>query len=481
MAGNILKKDLKGFNMANNMDINEIMKSQREFFQLGRTKNVEYRRAALEGLRISIEENEEEIMEALKEDLGKSNYESFETEIGMVYSELSYMSRKIEGFARPKRVATPISNFPSSSRIYKEPYGSVLIMSPWNYPFMLTMEPLIGALSAGNCAVVKPSNYSKATSMVISKIINQAFDPEYVFAVQGGREANQSLLEEKFDYIFFTGGKAVGRKVMEAAAKNLTPVTLELGGKSPCIVDKTANIDMAARRIVWGKFLNCGQTCVAPDYVLVDKEVKEQLCESLTKYIYAMYGENPLESKDYPKIINEKHFQRLRGLLESDCGDGVDSEPACIGGQFDVMANKIAPTILPNATWESKAMADEIFGPILPILEFDDLTDVKEMVCSRPKPLALYLFTTSKGTERYILNNISFGGGCINDTIMHLATSRMPFGGVGESGMGNYHGIYSFDTFSHQKSILKKSNLIDVPLRYPPFGQSLCLLRKVLK
>lgn len=455
------------------MDIKEVLKRQREFFAEGVTRDLDYRRRALLKLRNAIRDHENEISDALYKDLGKSGYEAYETEIGLVYSEITYMLKHMGSLARTKKVATPLSNFPSKSRIFREPYGSVLIMSPWNYPFQLTMVPLIGALAAGNCAVVKPSAYSPAVSAIIDKILGEIYSECYVHTVTGGREANQSLLAEKFDYIFFTGGKAVGRQVMEAASKHLTPVTLELGGKSPCIVDESADIPLAARRIVWGKFLNCGQTCVAPDYILVHKSVKDKLLTALARNIEALYGENPMDSKDYSRIVNEKHFDRLMALTEG--------EDLYYSGGYDRDRLKLGPVIIDNPSWDSKAMADEIFGPILPVIEFDDLRRVKKQIEARPKPLALYLFTRSKASMKYVTRNISFGGGCINDTIMHLATSNMPFGGVGESGMGNYHGSYSFMTFTHEKSVLRKSNLIDIPLRYPPYSTSTKWLKVFLK
>lgn len=455
------------------MEIKAALERQRTFFEEGVTKDVMYRRKALRTLRRVIERHEEDIFLALREDLGKSEFETYETELGMVYSEITYMEKHLSCLARPKGVLTSIANFPSVSRIYREPYGVVLIMSPWNYPFQLAMVPLIGAIAAGNCAVVKPSAYSPATSAVIKTILDEAFSDSFVYTVTGGREENQSLLSEKFDYIFFTGGKEVGKTVMAAASGNLTPVTLELGGKSPCIVDETADIALAARRIVWGKLLNAGQTCVAPDYVLVHKDVKESFLEAVVRNIEALYGDDPINSKDYVKIINEKHFKRLCSLLS-------DETPYYSGG-VDKEACKIGPMVIADGSWDSKVMAEEIFGPIMPVIEYEDLRKVRKMINSRPKPLALYLFTKSKKHERYILKNVSFGGGCINDTIMHLANGRAPFGGVGESGMGAYHGKYSFETFSHRKHVLSKSTLIDVPLRYAPYGRWMKLVRKVLK
>lgn len=425
----------------------------------------------LKTLQKSIIAHESEIFDALKKDLNKSPFEAYETEVGITLQELQYVIKHVRSWAKPKRVKTPLLHFKSTSFILSEPYGVVLIMSPWNYPLQLSIAPLIGSIAAGNCTLIKPSAYSPATSAVIAKIVRECFDEGFVAVIEGGREANQALLKEKFDYIFFTGSVEVGKTVMAAAAENLTPVTLELGGKSPCIVDCNTNLEITARRIVWGKCLNAGQTCVAPDYLLVHKDVKNDLLNSMKKYIAEFYGQHPHKSEDLPKIINRKHFDRVKELL--NCGKTV------VGGQYDEKTLKISPTILDDVSWDEPVMQEEIFGPVLPVLEFDDLSQVIETVNKRPKPLALYLFTTSKQTEKKILENIPFGGGCINDTIVHLATSYMPFGGVGESGMGRYHGRWSFDTFSHKKSILKKSNLIDIKLRYPPYRDKLSLLKKM--
>lgn len=446
---------------------------QRAFFGTGKTKDVAFRITKLCALQDSIKRHEEEILSALRLDLNKSAFESYETEIGIVLEEIRYTVKHLPGWAKPRRVKTPIIHFPSSSYIYTEPYGSVLIMSPWNYPFQLAMAPLVGALAGGNCCVVKPSEYSFHTSEIIEKIIREVFREEYVAVVRGGRAQNRSLLDEKFDYIFFTGSPKVGRIVMEAASRHLTPVSLELGGKSPCVVDKTANVKLAAKRIVWGKFLNAGQTCVAPDYLLVHKSVKAELIREMKRYITAFYGEYPLEGEKLPKIINEKHFERLLGLMES--GHIV------VGGGYFRESLKIAPTILDDITWEDAVMKEEIFGPLLPVMEFDKLKDVFAVIEEHPKPLAFYYFTTSKKNEAYAIRTVSFGGGCINDTIIHLSNPNMPFGGVGESGMGQYHGKNSYDTFTHQKSMMKKSNLVDVYLRYPPFKKHLKILKKVMR
>ncbi|WP_407314868.1 aldehyde dehydrogenase [Desulfosporosinus sp. SB140] len=450
--------------------IKEIIDNQRTYFNNGQTLNLTFRLNALKVLKKSIREHEEEILDALKSDLNKSAFEAYATEIGMVLEELDYAIKKLPRWVKTKRVNTPIMHFKSTCYRISEPYGISLIMSPWNYPFQLTLAPLIGSIAGGNCSVVKPSAYSPATSAIIAKILG-CFEENFIAVIEGGRDANQALLDEKFDYIFFTGGVSVGKTVMASASRNLTPITLELGGKSPCIVDKEVNLDLAARRIVWGKFLNAGQTCVAPDYLLVHKEVKKELIKCLKKYILEFYGKCPCENEEFPKIINEKHFRRIRDYLNN--GELV------AGGEFNEKTLSIAPTILDGIQWEAPIMQEEIFGPVLPILEFSDISEVIISVNSRPKPLALYLFTTNKKVETRIVRSISFGGGCINDTIVHLATSYMPFGGVGESGMGGYHGKWSFDTFTHTKSILKKSNLIDIKLRYPPYGNKLNVFKKL--
>lgn len=454
-------------------DIKEILVKQKAFFETGKTKELQFRRDMLNKLRSAIKIHEEEIMAALKADLNKAPFEAYATEVGMVLEELNYTLKHISSWVKPKRVPTPLVHFPSTSYLYTEPYGSVLIMSPWNYPFQLTLAPLVGAISAGNCAVLKPSEYSANTSGIIERIVKEIFDESFVAVVRGGREANKTLLNEKFDYIFFTGSTEVGKTVMESAARHLTPVTLELGGKSPCIVDDTADLELAAKRIVWGKFLNAGQTCVAPDYLLVHRTVKEKLIQEIKKSITAFYGHDPLRNEDYPKIINQKHFERLLGLMKS--GRIVE------GGRSEEKTRQITPTILDGVTWESPVMRGEIFGPLLPVLEFESFDAALSIVNQHPKPLALYLFTRSKDHEAQAINKTSFGGGCINDTIIHLANPNLSFGGVGESGMGQYHGKGSYDTFSHVKSIMKKSNILDIPLRYPPFKNHLSLLKKLMK
>lgn len=431
------------------------------------------RKEKLQDLKRVIKKYEDEILEALKKDLNKSFFEGYETEVGIVLEEINYTLKHLNKWVKAKRVKTPIFHFPATSYIYQEAYGKVLIMSPWNYPFQLTIAPLVGAIAAGNRVVVKPSEYSNNTASIIEKILNEVFSQDEVKVVRGGRAINQDLLKQKYDYIFFTGSPTVGKIVMEAAAKHLTPVTLELGGKSPCIVDNSAKVKLAAKRIVWGKFLNAGQTCVAPDYLLVHQDIKDELVKEMIDYIKEFYGNSPIDNPDYPKIINKKHFERINRLIEN--------EDIITGGNYNEQTMKIAPTILDKINWQSPVMQEEIFGPVLPIMEFDNLNQVIEMIGAQPKSLALYFFTTSKENEKKILSNISFGGGCINDTIIHLSNSNLPFGGVGNSGMGQYHGKASFDTFSHPKSIIKKSNLIDIYLRYPPFKNHLKLLKKFLK
>jgi aldehyde dehydrogenase (NAD+) len=452
--------------------INEKIQGQRMYFEKGETKDLSFRLKQLRTLKRAIIKYEKEIMEAIKKDLNKDPFDAYATEIGIVIQEINYLIKHLPKWVGKKRARTPLANFLATSFTYAEPYGITLIMSPWNYPFQLAIAPLAGSIAAGNCAIIKPSAYSEYTSQVIDKLIKDCFDQQYITVIRGGRGANKSLLDQKFDYIFFTGSVAVGKIVMEAASKHLTPVTLELGGKSPCIVDETANIDLAAKRIIWGKFINAGQTCVAPDYLMVHHTVKNELIDRMKRVIKEFYGEAPCQNESYPQIINEKHFKRLVALLEN--------EEIVFGGEFSEGKLKIAPTIVGNVAWDSPLMQEEIFGPILPIMEFDNLEDAISEINKGSKPLALYLFTTSKEKEDKVLRDISFGGGCINDTIMHLVTNHMPFGGVGESGMGRYHGKASFDTFSNYKSILKKSNLIDIPLRYPTH-KNLKLLKKFMR
>ena len=442
-------------------EIKDIVTRQRKYFQTGATLPVSSRLTALQKLYHAISGHEAEVHEALKKDLGKSGFESYMCETGMVLEELSYMLKHTPKFAREQRVHTPLAQFHSRSYKKPSPYGVTLIMSPWNYPFMLTLSPLVDALAAGNTAVVKPSAYSPHTSEVLRLILSECFEPQYVAVVTGGRAENTCLLHEHFDYIFFTGSQNVGKEVMRNAAEYLTPVTLELGGKSPCIVDQTADIKLAAKRIVFGKYLNCGQTCVAPDYVYCHRSVKDKLIKEVQKQIRRQYGKQPLHNSDYGKIINEKHFDRILGL--------IDEKRVVHGGGSDRNTLRIEPTVMDNVTFSDAVMQEEIFGPVMPVLTFDSLDEAIRRINSMPHPLALYLFTSDKKAAGKVTARCGFGGGCINDTIIHLATSEMGFGGFGESGMGAYHGKSGFDTFTHYKSIVDKKTWIDLPMRYQPY------------
>ncbi len=442
-------------------EIQEILQRQRAYFETGATLPVSARKAALRKLYTGIEKQEKQLCAALKKDLGKSASESYMSEIGLVKSEITYMLRHVGRFAREKRVMTPLAQYVSRSFEKPSPYGCVLIMSPWNYPFLLTIEPLVDAVAAGNTAVLKPSAYAPHTAEVMTRLIENCFPAEFVAVVNGGRAENTSLLEMKFDYIFFTGGKAVGREVMRRAAEHLTPVTLELGGKSPCIVDRTANIPLAAKRIVFGKFLNCGQTCVAPDYIYCDETVKPALLRELKKQVELQYGREPLKNENYGKIINRKHFDRICGLIEE--------KKVVYGGERNADTRQIAPVVMDGVSWEDAVMGEEIFGPVLPVLSYRSLEEAVRKIRSMPCPLALYLFSASRRNISYVKERVSFGGGCINDTLIHLATSAMGFGGVGESGMGSYHGKHGFETFTHRKSIVDKKTFPDLPMRYQPY------------
>ncbi|MBR5401831.1 MAG: aldehyde dehydrogenase [Treponema sp.] len=456
------------------VEIQKILENQSRYFESGATLPVKARIAALKKLHAAIKQNEKMITQALTQDLGKSDLEGFMCEAGLVLGEISYMIKNIRKFARNEKKATCITNFAASTFVKKSPRGKVLIMSPWNYPFLLSMDPLVDAIAAGNTVVLKPSAYSANTSRVIARLLEEVFSPEYVAVVTGGRAENQCLLEQKFDYIFFTGSQAVGREVLRKASENLIPVTLELGGKSPCIIDKTANIPLAATRIVWGKYLNCGQTCVAPDYILCHQDVKDRFIEELKKQIEKQFGASPLENPTYGKIINQKHFERVCSL--------IDSSKVVHGGKSNPSTLKIEPTVMDNVSWDDAVMGQEIFGPVLPVLTYKNDEEMMNVVNSHSKPLALYLFTGSKELEQKVLDRCMFGGGCINDTIVHLATNNMGFGGVGESGMGAYHGQAGFDTFSHKKSIVDKKTWIDVNMRYQPYtGFKEFLLRMFLK
>ena len=444
-------------------EIRQILEKQHRLFQEGATLPVSFRLSQLQKLKDGIRRYEEKLDQALEADLGKSRMESYMCEIGLTLSGLTWMQKHLRSLVREKRVATPLAQFAARSFRSPSPYGTVLIMSPWNYPVLLTLEPLIDAIAAGNTVVIKPSAYAEHTSAVLKEMLKECFPSEYVAVVTGGRAENKALLEQRFDKIFFTGGKTVGREVLRHAAEYLTPVTLELGGKSPCIVDKSAKIPLAAKRIVFGKYLNCGQTCVAPDYILCDRTVSDELILALQKEITAQFGEDPLKNPDYGKIINRKHYDRIMGL--------IDPDKVVCGGCGDGQSLRIAPTIMKNVTFSDTVMGEEIFGPVLPILTYDTLEEAINIVEEHPHPLALYLFSEDKGAQKKVLELCHFGGGCINDTIIHLATSAMPFGGVGESGMGGYHGKTGFETFSHFRSIVDKKTWMDLPIRYQRYSR----------
>ena len=443
------------------MNIEQIVEAQRKFFSSGKTFDIKFRREALDKLKNAIKKHETDLLEAIKQDLGKSASESYMCEVGLALSKITHIKRHLRSWTRTRRKLTPITNFHAKSMIVQEPYGVVLIMSPWNYPMLLTIEPLLGAIAAGNCAVVKPSAYSPETSKVIHQLISETFEQQYIAVITGGRAENADLLEQKFDYIFFTGGVTVGKLVMEKASKHLTPVTLELGGKSPCIIDHTANLRLAARRITFGKFLNCGQTCIAPDYVLVEKSVHVEFVRLLKEETIKMYGEDIFANKDYGKMVNQKHFDRVSGLIAK--------EKIVYGGRLKSETLQIEPTILDNISPDDAVMQEEIFGPVLPIIVISDTNEAIDFIRSRPKPLALYLFTSDKKIEKLFLREVPFGGGCINDTIIHIAANNIPFGGVGNSGMGSYHGKKTFETFSHAKSVVKKYTWLDISMRYQPY------------
>lgn len=499
-------------------EILEIIERQKAFFKTGQTLEVSSRIRYLKALRQSILEHLEEIHEGLKKDLGKSRSESYMCETGLVLSELTYMIKHVRRFSRQKSVPTPLAQSVSRSFRIPSPYGTVLVMNPWNYPFLLSMDPLIDAVAAGNTVVLKTSSYSPNTNLAIRRVIQEVFPTEYVAVIFGGSQENTTLIRAKFDYVFFTGSKKVGKLVYENAASRLTPVTLELGGKSPCIVDETADLPLAARRIVWGKFLNLGQTCVAPDYIFCAESVHDRLVEELKKQIVKQFGENPLENPDYGKMINEKHFQRVCGLVdafrngteeqqgnaledfgvnkeacdgskegggsEEDCvvskgacagkgnctrGTGIPSSRRIFGGKNNPSTLQIEPTILDQASFEDAVMQEEIFGPVLPILTYREEAEIISYVTEHDAPLAFYLFSSDKKRIRRLTAGIGFGGGCINDVVIHLATSHMPFGGFRESGMGSYHGKTGFDTFTHYKSMVDKKTFLDLPMRYQPY------------
>ena len=453
--------------------IAQTLEAQRAFFATHATKGLDFRLHALERLEAAIRAHEDRLCAAMHADFRKSAYEAYGTEIGLVLSEIRFHRRHLKRWMRPERVSAGILNLPARARILREPLGISLIIAPWNYPFQLLVNPLVGALSAGNCAVLKPADYTSHTAQAIAAMIRETFSPEHVAVFTGGRAVIQALLEERYDHIFFTGSPALGKVVMEKASRNLTPVSLELGGKSPCIVDADADVELAARRIAWGKFLNAGQTCVAPDYLLVHRSVKTPLMEALKRAITRMYGEDPRQSPDFPRIINAKQMAHLQRMLST-------GKPLC-GGIVDEEERYIAPTILDDVKPEDPVMQEEVFGPMLPVLTFEHLDEAIDFVNARPKPLAFYLFSGNRANQERVLARTSSGGVCLNETVMHLASHHLPFGGVGESGMGGYHGRYSFEAFSHRRSVLDKGTWLDLPLRYAPYAGKLRFLKWILR
>ncbi|EGT0695305.1 TPA: aldehyde dehydrogenase [Clostridium perfringens] len=455
--------------------LREKINKQREYFSTGETKDINFRIEKLKKLRDVLKSEEEKVFEALKKDLMKSSFESYVTEVAMVYDEINMHIKNIKKWSKKRRVKTPLVQFPAKSFIQLEPYGVVLIIGPFNYPFMLTMDPLIGAIAAGNTAVIKPSESAPETSKILKEILEKVFDEKYVLHVnpERGKEVVEELLKEKFDYIFFTGSATVGKIVMKAASQYLTPVTLELGGKSPCIIDKDCKLELAARRIVWGKLLNSGQTCVAPDYLYVHKDIEEEFIKKLEEEIKNQFGNNPLESEDYSKMVNEREFNRVLSY--------IDKEKLVFGGNYNRKTFQIEPTILKNVTWDDPVMEREIFGPIFPILTFENLDEVLRVVNSKDKPLALYYFSEDKNKIEKVLNSTSSGGVTINDTLVHVSSSYLPFGGVGNSGMGEYHGKYSFDLFSNKKGVMNRKTFLDLKIRYAPFQNKLTIVKKIMK
>ncbi|MAB66495.1 MAG: aldehyde dehydrogenase family protein [Bacteroidetes bacterium] len=455
-------------------ELQAYLDKQKKFFQTGKTKEIAYRIAQLKKLKQLLIDNEQLLIEEVHKDFQKSAFETYVTEIGLVITDINFTLKNIESWTKQQSVSTPIVNFPSKNFIITEPYGSALIIAPWNYPILLSLQPIVGAIAAGNTVILKPSELTPNTSSALEKLLSETFEPEFLKVLLGGVEESSVLVKMDFDYIFFTGSTRVGKIIMREAAERLTPLTLELGGKSPCIVDKTANLEISAKRIAWGKFVNAGQTCVAPDYLLVEESIEDELLIHLKNSIHQLYGNEPKESPDFPRIINDAHFDRLAALMSD--GETV------IGGESDKEERYIAPTILNNISLEDKIMQDEIFGPILPILTYTSVEECIKIINARPRPLALYVFTSDQRLEDRILNTVSFGGGAVNDTIAQLGNHHLSFGGVGASGFGSYHGKSSFDAFSHQKSVMKKPFWPDVPIRYAPYDDlKLGLVKKVLK
>jgi aldehyde dehydrogenase (NAD+) len=456
--------------------VGHIAQAQRDFYNTGQTSDVAFRERQLRNLLDAVTRHEADILQALKADLNKPPLEAYSAEVGLLRGEIRYALRRLKGWAAPRRAPVHLTQFPASAWVYPEPYGVALIIAPWNYPLLLIFAPLVGAIAAGNCAVLKPSELSPNTSALVASLVRECFDPSYVTAIEGGPEVAQALLAERFDYIFYTGSSEIGKQVMHAAAEHLTPVTLELGGKSPCVVDAEVDIESAARRIVWGKFFNAGQICIAPDYILVDQRIKPALIGAMRSNLQQFYGDDPRRSPSYARIINQKHYERLCGLLPRSTGEGT----IVAGGQTDDAERYIAPTIIDDVPPAGQLMQQELFGPLLPVLEYKSLDEAIAFINARPKPLALYFFSTNQARQNRILAETSSGGGCINDTLLHFSTPHLPFGGVGDSGMGQYRGKASFETFSHQKTFIKKGFLLDIWFRYAPYKENLKWLRRVL-
>jgi aldehyde dehydrogenase (NAD+) len=455
-------------------EIIEIMDNHRKYFETGITRDVEFRLQQLVKLKQMLRRNEDVLIQALQMELHKSAYEAFSTEIGILYGDINFIIKNLKKWVKPQKVKTPLVLFGTRSYVRAEPYGTALIIAPFNYPVNLVFEPLIGAIAAGNCSVIKPSELTPGVSRIIALMIKETFDEAYIRVIEGKQDITSMLINSPFDYIFFTGSQRVGKIVMEAAARRLTPVTLELGGKNPCIVDETADINSAARKIAWGKFSNAGQICVAPDYLVVHRQVKARLLDSLKKYLKDFYGDDPSGSEDFGRIINEAHTERLRQL--------IDHSKVVVGGDYDIKQKYIAPTILDGVEWNDRIMEEEIFGPILPVLEYENLDEVISQIKNKQKPLALYIFTRDKIAGKKIIENISYGGGCINDVLVHVGNPYLPFGGVGTSGIGSYHGKRSFDTFSHMKSILERKMSMESDIMYPPYtGKKLGMIKKFLR
>lgn len=453
--------------------MDKIISQQHRYFESGQSRGVSFRKEELRKLKKILENNEEAFFDALKSDFKKPIFETYGTELLILYQEIDYLLAHLSDWAKPQKVRGAAFNFPSRNYIYPQPYGVTLIIGAWNYPLHLSMLPALGSIAAGNCTIIKPPEIAENTSSLLAQLINKNFDPGYLTVVEGDADTTQDILDQPLDYIFFTGSQRVGKIIMKAAAEQLTPVTLELGGKSPVIIDQTADLSTAARRIAWGKFMNAGQTCVSPDYVYVEASILDKFCTLIQSNIESFYGDDPSQSPDYARIINTKHFERLQNLL--------DPQKTLYGGQTIGEDKYIAPTIMTGINWDDAVMKEEIFGPILPVLSFKKLENVIVSIKARHKPLALYLFSTNKQIQQRIIDEIPFGGGCINDTVAHLANPELPFGGIGHSGFGSYHGKKGFDTFTHQKSVMKRSNWLDIPLRYPPYSGNLKWLKRLKK